>query len=66
MDERTERTAVISVHSALLAILLLAGVGIGTVLAWAFGSLILGFIWTGVINGIANVSKRREQSDGTR
>jgi uncharacterized membrane protein YczE len=66
MDERTERTAVISVHSALLAILLLAGVGIGTVFAWAFGSLILGFIWAGAINGIANVSKRGEQSDGTR
>lgn len=66
MDERTERTAVISVHSALLAILLLAGVSIGTVLVWSFGSLILGFIWAGIINGIANVSKRREQGNGTR
>jgi hypothetical protein len=60
MSERTERTVVIAVHSALLAALFAVGVDLPLIVLWAVGALVLGFVWAGVLTAISNASKRKE------
>jgi hypothetical protein len=60
MSERTERTVVIAVHSALLALLFVMGVDLPLIVLWAVGALVLGFVWAGILVSISNASKRKE------